>query len=351
MTFKYLILLKNLWNDSLQKLRHYLLSLIYLIFKTQKKTNPYPKQIKKILLIRRNRLGDAINLLPIIHTIKKNYPDIEINVLANKYNAQIFEYCSAINNIYILDEKSWLGQNFLFINPLIWKLKKENFDLTIAVGDYSSKLAKITYFIKPKYSVGIGSGRFFFDLIYDKAVIINKDKFNSQLSIITYLFRNAGLKLSTKLPYASLEILNTPNNRWLAICPDVSRIESQYPPKQLEEVIKKLMQKKLFKKIVIFTLSSGISYNKLARYGVKNIQAKNLHQFIKMLSKFKYVISAEGGSAHISGALGLFVCIISGTKNQNHWNPHAKYIKILNNSNSVKEITPNSIVDAIISFH
>jgi ADP-heptose:LPS heptosyltransferase len=321
-----------------------------LTFKAQKKTNPYPKHVKKILLIRRNRLGDAINLLPIINAIKKNYPDIEISVLANKYNAQIFEYCSAINSIHTLNEKSWLGQNFLFINPLIWKLKKENFDLTIAVGDYSSKLAKITYFIKPKYSVGIGSGRFFFDLIYDKALIVNKNKFKSQLSIMIYLFRNAGLKLPNKLPYASLEILNTPNNRWLAICPDVDRIESQYPPKQLEEVIKKLTQKKIFKKIVIFTRSSGIAYKKLSIYGVKNIQTKNLHQFIKMLSKFKFVISAEGGSAHISGALGLYVCIISGTKNQNHWNPHAKYIKILNNSNSVKEISSDSIVDAIVSF-
>ena len=84
-------LLKNLCNDSLQRLRHFLLALIYLALKSQKKTNPYPKYVKKILLIRRNRLGDAINLLPIIHAIKKNYPDIEINILANKYNAQIFE--------------------------------------------------------------------------------------------------------------------------------------------------------------------------------------------------------------------------------------------------------------------
>ena len=82
MIFKYLTYLKNFWNDSLQKIRHFLLKILYLTFKSQKKTNPYPKQVKKILLIRRNRLGDAINLLPIINAIKKNYPDIKINILS-----------------------------------------------------------------------------------------------------------------------------------------------------------------------------------------------------------------------------------------------------------------------------
>lgn len=350
MISKYLILLKNLWNDSLQKLRHYLLSLIYLAFKTQKKTNPYPKHVKKILLIRRNRLGDAINLLPIMHAIKKNYPDIEINVLANKYNAQIFGYCSVISHIHILNENSWLGQNFLFLNPVIRKLKKENFDLVIALGGYTSRLAKITYFLKSKYSVGMGSNKFFFDLVYDKAIIVDKAKFKSQIEEMIALIKAARLVIPINLPYANLELLNKPNKKWLAICPDVNRKVSQYPSSLYGEIIEKILKDKKFKKIGFFTIGPESPYMDLTRYGAQYIRTNSVKEFINTLSKYQYVITAEGGSAHIAGSLGLSVCVISGTSSQSYWKPHAKNIRTFVNIISVEKIKPELIIKALYKF-
>jgi len=350
MIFKYLTLLKNLWNDSCQKIRHFILGLIYLIFKSQKKTNSYPKHVKKILLIRRNRLGDAINLLPIMHAIKKTYPDIKINVLANKYNAQIFRYCSAISHIHILNERSWLGQNFFFLNPIIRKLKKENYDLVIALGGYTSRLAKITYFLKPKYSVGMGSNKFFFDLVYDKPLIADKTKFKSQIEEMIALIRAAKLVIPTNLPYATLELSNKPNKKWLAICPDVNRKESQYSSSLYGEIIKKILKDKKLKKISFFTAGPESSYMDLTRYGAQYIKTNSLEEFINALSKYQYVITAEGGSAHIAGALGLSVCVISGTKTQDYWKPHTKNIRTFVNIISVNKIKPASIVEALYKF-
>ena len=347
--FKYLTLIKNFWNDSLQKFRHFLLGIMYLTFKSQKKTNPYPKNVKKILLIRRNRLGDAINLLPIINAIKKNYPDIKINVLANKYNSQVFEYCSAISDIHILNENGWLGQNFLFLNPIIRKLRDENFDLVIALGGYTSRLAKITYFLKPKYSVGMGSNKLFFDLLYDKAVIKDKTKFKSQLEEMTVLIKAARLVIPKKLPYTNLGSFNKPKN-WLAICPDVKRIESQYPINLYGEIIQKILKDKQIEKVAFFTGSSDSRYIRLARYGGKYIKTASLKDFISALSNYKYVLTAEGGSAHIAAALGLYVFIISGTKNQNYWKPHAKNIRTFTNSISVNKIKPESIIKFLYKF-
>ena len=347
MIFKYLTFLKNCWNDSLQKIRHFLLRILYLTFKSQKKTNPYPKQVKKILLIRRNRLGDAINLLPIIHAIKKNYPNVEINVLANQYNSQIFEYCSAISHIHILNEKIWLGQNFLFLNPIIKKLKKENFDLVIAFGGYTSRLAKITYFLKSKYSVGMGSNKFLFDLFYDKAVIQNKTKFKSQIEEMSTLIKAARLNIPKNLPYTNLELLNRPNQKWLAICPDVKREESQYPINFYGEIIKKVLNENKFTRVSFFLADIRSPYTKLKDYGAEYIQTNNLSELITTLSKYGSVLTAEGGSAHIAGALGLSVFIISGTKNQRYWKPHAKNIKTFTNTDSVARIKPGSIIKGI----
>ena len=350
MKFKYLTHLKNLWNDSLQKLRHFFLRLLYIALKTLKKTNPYPKHIKKILLIRRNRLGDAINLLPIIHAIKKNYPDIEINVLAKPYNAPIFEYCSAINHIHILNENQWLGPSFLFLNPTIRKLKKENFDLVIAFGGYSSRLAKITYFLKPKYSVGMGSNKFVFDLVYDKAVVLNKVKFKSQMEEMVALIKATHFVIPKNLPYTNLEITKQKNKNWLAICPDVTKLKTQYPISKYGEIIKVLSNDRRIKKIFILVKNKNSDYIRLAQYGAHLIETKNLNDFINHLSKCEYAIASEGGSAHIAGALGLSVCVISSPENQAYWKPHAKNIKTFINSISVSEINPESIVKTLYKF-
>jgi len=347
MLFKYLILLKNLWNDSLQKLRHFLLRLIYLILKSKKKITPYPKRIEKILLIRRNRLGDAINLLPIIYSIKKNYPSIEINVLANKYNSQIFEYCSAITHIHILNENSWLGQNFFFLNPVIKKLKNEKFDLVVALGGYTSRLAKITYFLNAKYSVGMGSNQFFFDLVYDEAVIADKTKFKSQIEEMAALIKAARLVIPKKLPYTNLGFLNRPNKNWLAICPDVKRKQSQYPSNLYSEIIKGILKSKKFKKIGLFTADSESPYMMLTRNGAEYIKTTNVKDFIQALSEYQFVITAEGGSAHIAGALQLSVCVISGT---DYWKPHAKNIKTFTDPISVHRIKPEAIIKALYNF-
>jgi len=351
MIFKYVTHLKNLWNDSLQKLRHFFFRLLYIALKPQKKTNQYPKHVKKILLIRRNRLGDAINLISIMHAIKKNYPDIEINVLAKPYNAPIFTYCSAINHIYILNTNRWLGSSFLFLNPLIRKLKKENFDLVIALGGYSSRLAKITYFLKPKYSVGMGSKKSLFDLIYDRSVIVDKAEFKSHIEEMAYLIKEARLVIPKKLPYTNLGILNRPNKNWLAICPDVSRKESQYPSNLYGKIIEKILEDKKFKKISFFTSDSKSQYINLSKYGAEHIRTDNLKAFISSLSKYQYVITAEGGSAHIAGALGLSVIIISGTKSQIYWKPYAKKIRTFVDLISVEKIKPELIIKALYKFN
>ena len=84
------------------KLERFILHLCYLAIRKKIKSKPYPKDIKKILLIRRNRLGDSINILPIIEALKKGYPAIKINVLANEYNAEIFKYSEYIDEVYCI---------------------------------------------------------------------------------------------------------------------------------------------------------------------------------------------------------------------------------------------------------
>ncbi|MEN9656525.1 MAG: hypothetical protein RL311_1512, partial [Bacteroidota bacterium] len=184
-------------------------------------------------------------------------------------------------------------------------------------------------------------------IIYDKAVVIDKAKFKYQIEEMAYLVKMAGLAIPKNLPYTNLKLLNRPNKNWLAICPDVMRKESQYPSNLYGKIIEKILKDKKFKKISFFTTDPKSQYKDLNKYGAEYIRTDNLKAFINALSKYQYVITAEGGSAHIAGALGLSVCVISGTKNQNYWKPHAKSVSVLVNPISVEKIKPELIIKAL----
>ena len=54
---------------------------------------------ESILLIRWDRIGDAVATLPLIHTIKKRYPTINIDVLCSEGNAWVFNGNSQIRRV------------------------------------------------------------------------------------------------------------------------------------------------------------------------------------------------------------------------------------------------------------
>ena len=343
-------LIKNFINDNLQKCRHFIVHVLFLMLNRFTKERQPPKKINKILLIRRNRLGDAINLLPIIEMIRKKYPLMKICVLAETYNAEIFRYSKHIDKIYALNENSWGGRNLFFLNPVVRAARKDNFDLVVAFGGYTSTLAKLVYWIKPKYSAGLISNKgFFFDLVYDKK-INPSSKMITHIEDMAMVARASGLNIAKSIPYTHLELVKHKNHGWLAICPDVERLESQYPIHKYGEVIQKLLKDRKIKKIILLVKDKNSPYMKLKEYGAQYIETKDLHGFIKHLATCSYAITAEGGSAHIAGALGLSICVISGTKNQSYWKPHTKNIKTFMNESSVKEIHPEIIIKGIRAF-
>jgi ADP-heptose:LPS heptosyltransferase len=333
------------------KFERFILHLCYLATRRYIKSRAYPKYIKKILLIRRNRLGDSINVLPIIEALKKNYPSIKISVLANQYNAEIFSYSNNINKVYCINEKWWLGRVTLYLNPIVRRLRRENFDLVIGLGGYASMLSQISFCIKGKYSVGPKSyeGNFN-DLLFDFTVKKIQGKNNLHIDEMANIVRGARLKLPKKMPFPKLNVSVTEKMSWLAICPDVTKLKTEYPIYHYQEIIKALSKNQKIKKIVVLVRNKNNSHIRLAQYGAEIIETRDLHDFIKHLSKCTYAIASEGGAAHIAGALGLSVCVISNIQNQIFWKPYSRNVKVFVSESGVQEIPPEIIINGILSF-
>ena len=333
------------------QLERFILHLCYLAIRKHKKSNPYPKNIKKILLIRRNRLGDSINVLPIIEVLKKNYPSIKISVLANKYNAEIFNYSKYIEQVYCINEKWGLGRITLYLNPVIRKLRQERFDLVIGLGGYASMLSQISYCIKGSYSAGPRSlqGNFN-DLLFDLAVHKIDRKNAIHIDEMANIVKGARLKLPHKLPYPKLHAISKAKKNWLAICPDVNRKESRYSITAYKEIIEFLLSKKIVEKVILFLNSPLSPYMALTQCGAKYEETNNLKDFIKKIAECKIALTAAGGSSHIASSLDLSVVVISGIKNQSYWRPYGRHIKVFENETNVNLIAPMDIAKSLRKF-
>lgn len=88
------------------------------------------KAVKKILIIRNDKLGDFILTLPSFALLKMTYPETEITALVPGYTAPIAEQCEWIDKVLIDNKES---SYFKDIFSLSKKIRANNYDASISL--------------------------------------------------------------------------------------------------------------------------------------------------------------------------------------------------------------------------
>ncbi len=91
---------------------------------------PFPTRIRKLLVRSTNWIGDAVMTSPAVRTIRRNYPDTEITLLASPWVADVFRESPHIDRIFLyLKNKRHAGVTGTF--KLGMDLRHERFDAAI----------------------------------------------------------------------------------------------------------------------------------------------------------------------------------------------------------------------------
>ncbi len=103
----------------------------------------FPKNPAKILIRSTNWIGDAIMTIPAVRSIRNNYPDAEITILALPWVADVFVASPWIDKIFIYEKK---GRHHGLRGrlQLISQLKKEKFDAAVLLQN-AFEAALITF--------------------------------------------------------------------------------------------------------------------------------------------------------------------------------------------------------------
>lgn len=273
--------------------------------------------MKNILIFKTDKLGDFINISPIIINIKKKYPNSEITLICSNYNYPIAKYYS--NDVKLLIFKKPI-LFFLLKNFSMLLLKK--YDLLLQLDGKSSsyfssvfirsKIKACIKFVKKKNFLGkniyINRPNSLYNFLFNLFEIsdedynlINNSKFH-YLSLYFNLLKRLNIPIINKKHYLSFNPLK-----------NISKFDRDYYLFQIDQrweqfnsdIIKNLIKKILFlsidSKIVItsnvgsnqvfYKLKDDLSNNS----SIELINGPNINETLSLIYYSRTCVSSHSG--------------------------------------------------------
>jgi heptosyltransferase-3 len=314
------------------------------------------RNIKKIIVSRTDKLGDAILTLPLISKLKEIFPDSKIDFLISKTNSELFKDYPGINSLVLYDEFKSFSQKLSF-------LKKEKYDLAVTVYP-RLEIALLFYLARIKVRIGTGyrGYSFFFNKrVYEHRKTGDKHESDYNLNLLNpiigdfsfekkyYFSYNAGefKLLSEKLSKYQLDLLS----KYIIIHPGSKKSAKDWSVGNFSDLLKILLFVFPDYKIILTGIeeesdvTSELNIKSGDNNRTINLAGKlSLRELLILIDKSKLFISNSTGPIHIAGALNKYIIGFYPDEipmNETRWRPLSEYAVIL------KPETLNGDMDSI----
>lgn len=292
----------------------------------------------KLLVIRRNRLGDAVSVLPWLQGLKEVRPDLCIHVLTNPYAAAVFQRSPVVSAVFVLPEEHWGMPLGVLLHPTLRRLRKqEAYDYVVnASYSFSDKAAIVAFFVPGRLKTGAVSGKGkFLDRVWDVPVWQQADmQALHQVMRVAFVGKKSGLGV-TGLPVPILKNQIQPLPRRIALCPSVNRPESKWSDKHWAA----LEQRLSIEGYAVVWIA-----HKPLKAGGELLVTESSDAFFDALALSGMVVCCEGGTSHVASALGVPTIAISGVDIRNTWCPWVQNAVVLERTGLVDAISENDVM-------
>jgi heptosyltransferase-2 len=277
---------------------------------------------KKILLITLSNIGDVILTLPALDSLKADFPQSHITVLASERAKDIFADNPSVDKFIIYNKRTGFKEKLKLFRDLI----KNNFDLVVDLKDsflgfilkaYSkhpclTKIPKEIRHMKARHLYLAG---------YKSDNPLPKSSFYigaNDAEYITRLLKDGGI--SNK-------------DNFIVISAGARSHTKRWPKEKFAELIFKL-QEEFGVKVVLVGDKEDAPINKYINESLKgsclDLGAKtNLRELASLLSKASLVISNDSATMHIASYLDIPVVAIFGITDDSKYGPWSKKSSIV----------------------
>ncbi len=169
-----------------------------------------PAGASRILVIRRNRLGDMIYTVPLLHALRRHHPTAHIAVACDPAGVPIAQSCEAVSEVIVLAD-GWNPWQAAYKNAAAL----QDFDVVIAAkGGFDRRLAVLTRLTNAPTRIGFepafGAGLLYYT---DPVTLPESAKDEHQIETLLRLLQPMGMvkttaysvNLSLRVPEASRE--------------------------------------------------------------------------------------------------------------------------------------------------
>lgn len=273
----------------------------------------------RILVIRRNRMGDMIYTLPLLHALRRHFPKAHLTVVCDPPGEPIARACPAVNDVIVL-QPGWNRWQAAFKNAAAL----QDYDWVIAAkGGFDRRLAMLTRLTNAAMRIGFERWTDRPSAYYTDPVALPGDKGEEhQIDTLLRLLKplglvkptsfsvNLGLRLPDSARNFAAEILATPP---FASSPSfmLINLSSTVPLKFREEDFITLMKRVLSSTDFAIGLAGAPDDQQIARELAMCMNSKRITavetpgplDLAALMERAAVLFTPEGGAAHLAAAM------------------------------------------------
>lgn len=327
------------------------------------------KSVRHILVIRRKHIGDMICAIPALKTLRSEFPEARITVVADILNAGILESASYIDQVLVYNPADgFLGNKYFAAWKLFRKAGLPPLDLAIALKTkYSSVLALMTWLSGARIRIGcLPKKRHILQRCFNAPIV--QQQAWSDMNIVDGLLaflEEAGIgngvrDVTLNIPEAATSrISGMLSSAGVTTRPVVllnvssNKPENTWPTEHLGAFGKRLIRE-YGAAIVVAATPADRNRAVAVANAIGNatvIIPDSIMDFAALATASDLLICSEGGSMHVGAAAGTPTISLWGKKRPKKWAPVGDRQFVVTKGDHVNSIQPEDVLDLIAQEH
>ena len=330
----------------------------------------------KILVVRRDNIGDLVCTTPLFAMLRRRYPDAWIGALVNSYNAPILDRNPDLSAVIAYDKLKHLapGQSRLAAlgarTASFWRLRQARLDyVVLATTDYIPRLVNLARWLAPRKVIGYADTE-------KHALTLGLAARTEHVGGLHEVERVAALAklLDADGPVPSLTVVPDPaevaraqaafglhQGPRIAVHISARRPAQRWPADRFAELISSLHDKRKARSMLLW--SPGPADNTRhpgdddkARAVLSKVPAdaafgyptQRLPELVGGLAASDAVVCSDGGASHIAAALQKPLVCFFGDSPVARWRPWKAPHRVLGaETHDVRDIPVNAVADSL----
>ncbi len=332
---------------------------------------------RRILLVRRENIGDLILTTPLIHALRQAMPDVHLAALVNSYNAPVLAGNTDLDAVYVY-QKAKHTDNFwaatrarLAQASLLWQLRRQRFDDVLlpdpCYNPRNIRLAKFVLARRPQSRVigfeeAVGGRRAGLDVVISKA---NTDDLHQAeymfLAAAAYGIPTDAARTPPAMVVPAATLPHRPSSLTIGLHISARKPSQQWPAAAFITLAKLIHQQhaaalRLFwspgtEHDLLHPGDDAKAQEILAGLTGVPIQAmptQSLRQLVDGMAGVDMLVCADGGALHVAAGLGRPIVALFGDSEIKRWHPfRVPYQALQKPSRDVQDIPPEEVMAAL----